>query len=90
MVENVDGPVIPLAIGATVGITLLLTIYAFCCKGHYVIWLGILIVLVPVAIVLGLMLWVFYFKALIIVFAVIAIIIFGIYLVVITKMIIGG
>ena len=36
------------------------------------------------------MLWVFSFEALVIVFGVIAIIVFGIYLVIITKMIIGG
>ena len=90
VVNSTEGPVVPLAMGATVAITLVLTIYAFLCNGNFIIWLGILLVLVPVAIVLGLMLWVFYFRALIIVFGVIAIIIFGIYLVIVTKMIIGG
>ena len=90
VVESTTGPVIPIAIGATVAITLLLTIYAFLSKGHFLVWIGIILVLIPVLIVLSLMLWVFSFEALVIVFGVLAIIVFGIYLVIITKMIIGG
>ena len=46
--------------------------------------------MIPVAIFLSLMIWVFHIPALSIVFGTIMVIILGVYLVVITKMIIGG
>ena len=90
VVDVVDGPIVPLAIGATVGITFLLTLYAFFCKGNFVIMIGIVIVLIPVLIVLCLMSFFFYLPWLTVAICSIAIVIFGIYLVFITKMIIGG
>ena len=51
---------------------------------------GILLVAVPLALVIGIMSIFFYFPVLIYVFCSLAILIFGIYLVILTKMIIGG
>ena len=88
--SNDDGPVIPMAILATVAISGILTVYAFMCKGDYVIWIGIILVCVSAALVIGIMSIFFYFPVLIYVYCSLMILVFGIYLVIITKMIIGG
>lgn len=44
---------VPVAIAATVAITVALTLYAFLCKGHWLLWLGILLVCLSVVLVLS-------------------------------------
>ena len=84
-----NGPGVPLAMGATVGITSVLTVYACLCKGDFLIPVGIVLMMIPVVVFVCLMIWVFPIKVIIIVFAAIIVIVLGVYLVVITSMIIG-
>lgn len=85
-----DSAVVPVAVLSTVGITAVLTIYAFVCKGNYLIWIGILLVCCMAALVVGVSVIFTNITALVYVYCSIAIIIFGIYLVIITKSIVGG
>lgn len=86
-----DGyPIVPVAIAGTVAITLALTLYAFFCKGHYLIWLGILFICLSAAFVLGITAIFVRLPALYFVICGLGIIIYGIYLVIITKMIIDN
>ena len=82
--------IVPIAVGATVGITLALTLYAFFCRGNYIIWVGIILVCSSAALVVGITAIFTNIPALIYVYCTLAIVIFGIYLVIITKAIIGG
>lgn len=84
-----DNTLVPVTIAATVGITVALTIYAFLCKGHYLLWIGILLVCCTVAFTLGIASIFVYMPLLFVVLCVLGLIIYGIYLVIITKMIIG-
>lgn len=90
IVSDSSGPIVPMAVGATVAITLALTFYAFLCRGNFLIWLGIILVCAAGALVLGVMSFFYYFPAMVYVYCSLCIVIFGIYLVIITKMIIGG
>ena len=90
VVDDTSGPVVPMAILATVGITLFLTVYAFLCRGNFLIWFGIILVCAAAALVIGIMSIFYYFPVMIYVYCSLCIVIFGIYLVIITKMIIGG
>jgi len=90
VVEDNSGPVVPMAVLATVGITLCLTVYAFLCKGNYVVWIGLILVCGAGALTFGIMSIFFYFPALIYVYCSLCIVIYGVYLVIITKMIVGG
>ena len=92
VVNNVDDSdsLIPIAIFATVAIALVLTIYSFLCKGNFLIWIGILLVVVAIALVIGISVAFTNIRALYYVYCSIIILIFGIYLVIITKSIIGG
>lgn len=85
-----DSAVVPVAVLATVGITAVLTIYAFVCKGNYLIWIGIILVCAMAALVVGVSIIFTSIKALVYVYCALAVIIFGVYLVIITKSIIGG
>lgn len=82
--------IVPVAVLGTVAIALVLTIYAFLCRGNYLIWLGIILVCASAALVIGITAIFTNTPALINVYCALAIVIFGIYLVIITKMIIGG
>jgi FtsH-binding integral membrane protein len=90
LVDEVEGPVVPLAVVSTVGVTFLLTIYAFLCKGNFLIWIGIIIVCGATAGIVGIIAIFSRIPALTIVFCALAIAVFGVYLVIITKLIIGG
>jgi len=90
VVDIVDGPVVPIAVLATVGITLVLTIYAVLCKGNYNVMIGILIVCAMTAFVVGITAIFTRIPALTYVYCSLGIAIFGIYLVVMTKLVIGG
>lgn len=48
-----DNSTVLVAIAATIAITVALTLYAFFCKGHWLLWLGILLVCVSVVLVLS-------------------------------------
>jgi hypothetical protein len=61
VVKSIEGPVVPLAVGGTLAATFLLTLYAFLCDGIFLIWVGILLILVPAIIAIVLCIWVFYF-----------------------------
>ena len=90
VVDSVDGPVVPIAVGATLALTLALTLYAFLCRGNFLAMIGIAIVCGMTALVVGITAIFTDIPALIYVYCSLAIVIFGIYLVIITKMIIGG
>ena len=80
----------PLAIAGTVAITLALTLYAFFCKGHYLIWMGILLISLSAMFVIGITAIFVRLPVLIFVLCGLGLIIYGIYLVIITKMIIDN
>jgi protein lifeguard len=90
IVDDETGPIVPMAVLATVGITLCLTVYAFLCRGNYVVWIGLILVCGAGALTFGIMSIFFYFPALIYVYCSLCIVIYGVYLVMITKMIVGG
>ena len=90
VVNGSDYPVVPVAIAATVSITLALTAYAFLCKGNWKALMGVLVVCLAVAFTLGISLFFTRMPILIVVLCALGVLIYGIYLVFITKMIIGG
>ena len=90
VVDDTTGPVVPMAVLATMGITLLLTVYAFLCKGNFLVWMGIILVACAASLVIGITSIFFYFPTMIYVYCSLGILIFGVYLVIITKMIVGG
>ena len=90
LVDDGDGPVVPIAVGATMAITITITIYAFLCKGNFVAWIGIVLVAAAAALVIGITAIFVDLPALIYVYCSLIILILSIYLVFITKMIIGG
>ncbi len=71
------------------GVTAALTLYAFLCKGHYMVWLGILVICCATAFVIGITSIFVRIPILLVVICALGVIIYGIYLVIITKMIIG-
>jgi FtsH-binding integral membrane protein len=85
-----DNTLVPVTIAATIGITAALTIYAFVCKGHYILWIGILLVCCAAAFTLGIASIFVYMPLLYVLICVLGLVIYGIYLVIITKMIIGN
>jgi len=89
-VDGIDEPVVPIAIAATLAISMALTLYAFLCKGNWKLWLGILVVCSAAAFVVGISLFFTHMSSLVIILCVLGVIIYGIYLVIITKMIIGN
>jgi protein lifeguard len=90
LVDDETGPIVPMAVLATVAITLALTVYAFVCRGNFLVWIGIILVCAAGALIFGIMSIFFYFPVLIYVYCSLLIVIFGIYLVILTKMVIGG
>ena len=90
LVESVDGPIVPIAVGITVGLTVLLTLYAFLCKGNFLIWLGIIIVVSFTASIVAIVSIFTNNDTLVMVYCGLVVTIYGIYLVIITKLIIGG
>ncbi len=90
VVEEVPGPTVVIAMGATVGVVLVLTVYACLCKANFKVLIGIIMV-VSVTMLMVLFVAIFTFAdVLICIYCGLAVIIYGIYLVIITKMIIGG
>lgn len=89
-VNSIDQPVVPIAIVTTVAITMALTLYAFLCKGHWKLWLGILVVCSAVGLVMVVTLFFARMSVLVTILYVLGVVVYGIYLVIITKMIIGG
>jgi protein lifeguard len=89
VVQSSDEPVVPLAIGATIAVALGLTAYAFFCKGNWALWIGLLVVCGSIGFVIGISLIFVRLEGLVILFCVIGLLIYGIYLVILTKMIIG-
>lgn len=90
VVEYVDGPVVPIAVLATVAVTLVLTLYAFLCKGNFRVMIGLAIVCGMTAFTVGITAIFTHIPALTYVYCSLAIVVFGVYLVIITKLIIGG
>ena len=90
VVDSLDEPVVPIAIAATVAISIVLTIYAFLCKENWKALIGILMVCVAVAFTLGIALIFTRMSILVVILCALGVVIHGIYLVIITKMIIGG
>ena len=90
LVEDGNSNVVPIAVGATMGITIALTLYAFLCKGNFIAWIGIVVVAAVAALIIGITAIFVDLPALIYVYCSLIILILGIYLVFITKMIIGG
>lgn len=64
--------------------------YAFLCKGNWKVLIGVLMVCVAVSFTIGITLIFTRMAVLVYVFCALGVIIYGIYLVFITKMIIGG
>jgi len=79
VVDTEDGPVVPIAVLATVGFTLVLTIYAVLCKGNYSVMIGIVIVCGMTAFVIGITAIFIRIPALTYVYCSLVIAIFGIY-----------
>lgn len=92
LVNSMDDqePVVPIAAGATVGLTLALTIYAFYCKGNFLVWMGLILVCASVGLIIGITCIFVYIPLFVVLICILGVIIYGIYLVIITKMIIGG
>lgn len=85
-----DDPVVPIAIASTVGTALALSAYAWLCKGNFLAWMGILLVCCMVGLVIGISLIFVHNEKLLMVYLAIGVVIYGIYLVILTKLIIGG
>ena len=84
-----DSAVVPIAIAATVGIAFALSAYAWLCKGNFVAWIGILLVCCMASFVIGISLIFMRSDKIIMLYLALGVVIYGIYLVIITKMIIG-
>ena len=91
VVESVgqDEPVVPIAIAATVGIALGLSVYAWLCKGNFSAWIGILMVCCMTSLIIGISMIFVRNETMLLVFCGLGVIIYGIYLVILTKLIIG-
>jgi FtsH-binding integral membrane protein len=90
VVEDNPGPTVVIAIGATLGVTVALTLYAFLCKANFVALFGILIVVILTMFMVGIVALFTLAPIMISIYCGLAVIIYGIYIVMITKMIIGG
>lgn len=90
LAASTDQPIVPIAIAATVAICLSLTGYAFLCKGQWVLWRSLLLMLTAVAVVMGISLFLVQMSLLVLIFWLLGVLIYGIYLVVMSKMIMGG
>ena len=88
--NSTDQPLVPIAIATTVAIALALTLYAFLCKGHWKLWLGILLVCCSVSFVLVISSFFVRMPAIFTIICCLGVLIYGIYLVFVTKMVIGG
>ena len=71
-------------------VTLALTLYAFLCKGNWILLTGLLVVCGATAFAIGISFIFARSYGLLMLFCALGVIIYGIYLVIITKMIIGG
>lgn len=90
VVDQVQGPVVVIAIGTTVGIVIAITLYAIYCRANFVVLFGVIIV-VAITMFMVAMVAIFTFEPVLIsIYCGLAVIIYGIYLIFITKMIIGG
>ncbi len=89
IVDDSVGPVVPIAVVSTVAVSLVLTIYSFLCRGHFLIWLGIILVCVPIATIFCVVGIITNIPAMTVVWCSLAVAVFGIYLVIMTKFIIG-
>jgi protein lifeguard len=76
--------------GSTVAVVLALTLYAFFCRANFVILIGIVIVVAITMMIVGMMILFTFAPVMIMIYCGLAVIVYGIYLVIITKMIIGG
>jgi len=85
-----DSAVVPIAIAATVGIALALSAYAWLCKGNFLAWMGILLVCCMASFVIGISLIFMRSDKMVMLYLALGVVIYGIYLVIITKMIIGN
>jgi FtsH-binding integral membrane protein len=90
VVEDIPGPTVVIAMGATVGVVLVLTVYAFLCRANFVVYIGIIMVVSVTMLMIGFVVIFTFADVLICIYCGLAVIIYGIYLVIITKMIIGG
>ncbi len=89
--DSTDEPIVPIAIAITIAVTIFLTLYAFLCRGNFLILVGILIVVsVTASIVAIVSIFAYSNNALGIIYCGLVVLIYGIYLVIITKLIIGG
>jgi FtsH-binding integral membrane protein len=90
LVDSTDGPIVPIAVGITIGVTIALTLYAFFCKGNFLIWIGVIIVVSLTASIVAIVSIFTYSNTLVMIYCGLVVVIYGIYLVIITKFIIGG
>jgi len=66
-----------------------LSAYAFLCKGNFVAWIGILVICSLTSLIIGISLIFVRDQNLLLIYCGLGVIIYGIYLVILTKMIIG-
>ena len=88
-VDN-PGPTVIIALGTTVALTLAITIYCFLCKTIFLILIGVLIVLVITMLMVGIVALFSFSPIMINIYCGIAVLVYGIYIIFMTKMIIGG
>lgn len=88
--EQTPGPTVIIAIGITVGITIAITIYSFFCKANFMVLIGVLIVVCVTMFLIFIVVIFTWAPILISIYCGLAAIIYGIYLIFITKMIMGG
>jgi FtsH-binding integral membrane protein len=86
----VEGPVVLIAVAITLIITIAITLYAFFVKANYLVLFGIIIVVSVTAILVLIIALISMAPVMISIYCGLAVIIYGIYLVVVTKMVIGG
>lgn len=90
VVQDIPGPTVVIAMGATVGVVLVLTVYAFVCRANFVVYMGIILVVSATMLMIGFVAIFTFADVLICIYCGLAVIVYGIYLVIITKTIIGG
>ena len=90
VVEETPGPTVVIAIGTTLLITIAITIYCFLCKANFLVLIGIVLVVAIVMMMVAIVAIFSLAPIMISIYCGLAVILYGIYIVVITKMIIGG
>ena len=89
IVDDSIGPVVPIAVVSTVAVSLVLTVYAFLCKGNFLVWLGIILVCCPLITIFCIVGIITNIPAMTVVWCSLAVAVFAMYLVIMTKFIIG-